>query len=51
VSPILILHVSHALPIQACRFGIVSFWSASECPRERGCDETPGLDPVEISAS
>jgi hypothetical protein len=36
---------------EACRIKIVPFWTASECPRERAYDETPGSDPVEISAA
>jgi hypothetical protein len=31
-----------------CRFGIVPFWTVSECPRERAYDVTPDLDPIEI---
>jgi hypothetical protein len=32
---------------EACWFGIVLFWTASKCPRERAYDETPGSDLVE----
>jgi hypothetical protein len=31
---------------EACRHGIVLFWIASECPRERAYDEMSGSDPV-----
>jgi hypothetical protein len=34
---------------EMCRFRIVPFWTASECPRERAYDVTPNLDPVEMS--
>jgi hypothetical protein len=33
---------------EMCRFGIVSFWTTSKCPRERAYDETPGSDLVKI---
>jgi hypothetical protein len=36
---------------EACKFGIVPFWTASECPRERAYDETPGSDPIKISGA
>jgi hypothetical protein len=36
---------------EACRFEIVPFWIALECPRERSYDETLGLDPDKISAA
>jgi hypothetical protein len=36
---------------EAYRFGIVPFWTASECPRERAYDETSSLDLVEILAT
>jgi hypothetical protein len=35
---------------ETSRFRIVPFWTVSECPREHAYDETPGLNPVEISA-
>jgi hypothetical protein len=35
---------------EACRLGIVPFWTASECPRERTYDDTPSLDLVKILA-
>jgi hypothetical protein len=36
---------------EACRFRIVPFWTASECPRERAYDETSGSDLIEILAA
>jgi hypothetical protein len=39
-------HMGYAC--EACRLGIVPFWTASECPRERAYDEMPGSDLVKI---
>jgi hypothetical protein len=36
---------------EACRFGIVPFWTVSEYSRERAYDETPGSHPIEISVA
>jgi hypothetical protein len=36
---------------ESCRFGIVSFWTASECPREHAYDEMPDSDPVQVSTT
>jgi hypothetical protein len=36
---------------EACRFRIIPFWTASECPKEHAYDETPDLDLVEILAA
>jgi hypothetical protein len=33
---------------EACKFRIVHFLTASECPRERAYDEMLDSDPVEI---
>jgi hypothetical protein len=35
-------HIRYAC--ETCRFRIVSFWTASEFPRERAYEETPGSD-------
>jgi hypothetical protein len=36
---------------QACRFGIASFWIASQCSSEHAYDETPSLNSVKILAA
>jgi hypothetical protein len=36
---------------EMCRYRIIPFWTASECPRERVYDMTPGSDPVKISVA
>jgi hypothetical protein len=41
-------HFTYATHVSACRFGIVPFWTASECLRERAYNKTPGSDPVKI---
>jgi hypothetical protein len=34
---------------EVCSFGIIPFWTASECPREHAYDnEMQGLDSAEI---
>jgi hypothetical protein len=33
---------------EACRFGVVPFWTLSECPRECAYDKMPGSNPIEI---
>jgi hypothetical protein len=42
-------HMRYACEV--CRFGIVPFWTASECPREHAYDEMPDSDSVKISAA
>jgi hypothetical protein len=44
-----IFHLRYAC--EACRFGIIPFWIASECPRERAYDVTPDLDLVKSLAA
>jgi hypothetical protein len=36
---------------EAYKFIIIPFWTASECLMERAYDETPNLDPPEISVA
>jgi hypothetical protein len=43
------LHMRYAC--ETCRFGIIPFWIASECPRERAYDEMPSSDLVKILAA